>query len=197
MIEVIISDSKSIFDIIINIISIAVPSAIAIFTVFYESRQASKRDKIDKINEVKRNFILKLLEEYTVLLRLFQEGTRAKALYMQSDSKTEATQNFTNVGKVQLEMLNQYDYICMYYNNLTDIIKIDIDFNKQRSLLYDSITLINNKLVEMDDILILPIEERKNRKQKLQSEVLPMYNDAGVFINKNMKTIADELNKLI
>lgn len=196
--EVVVRDNTSIFDIIINIVSIVVPSAIAIFTVFYESRQASKRDKIDKSSEVKRNFILKLLEEYTVLLHIFQEGTHAKILCLQSDTTIEATQRLTDVGSIQLKLMNQYDYICMYHNNITDIIKIDIDFNKQRNLLYDSIKLINDKLVEIDDILLLPTEKRKDEKQKLEDEVLSMNKVVGTYIiNNDMKTIADELNKYI
>lgn len=80
----------NIIETIVNLLSIVAASLIAIITVYYETRKTEKREKQNKSDDIKREFLIKLLEEYNTLVQLIYDWR--KETTMITISQTEITE---------------------------------------------------------------------------------------------------------
>lgn len=108
---IVIKDNISILEIVINILSIAIPSAIAIFTIFYESAKTAKRDKTNNTNQMKINFLLQLLQEYYKLIQLLDKCKGYIIKGFSSKSKSGSTEYLNNYAETAVEFFMHNDFI--------------------------------------------------------------------------------------
>ncbi|BCJ98096.1 hypothetical protein [Anaerocolumna chitinilytica] len=180
---------------IIGLLSIVTASLIAVLTVYYESRKTEKRENKYKSDEIRREFLSKLLTEYNILLQMLYEWRKEIFIFESSNLSKEENMNHYNLsGEMQIKMYCQSDYLLSYYNCSKIILEIDIDVDEQREVIEQRFTEINNKLLE---IIKYKNDNKDEKVRQLTEEAIAKYNSITNLLGKNIVTITNKINSYL